>query len=306
MTDRIYIIGAGAIGKALAVFLKLEGRNVTLLRGSVDGTMDYRELIEVILPDGTAAQTMVDVTTPERVTSFDGLVVLANKSFGNERLAALLEPKIRDVPVVLMQNGLGIEQPFINRHFPLIFRCVLFATSQSISRERLQFRAVTASPVGVVRGVVANLSCIIQQLNNRYFEFRPEQDIRPLVWKKTIINSVFNTVCPLLETDNGIFYRNKKVVEMAREVVDECIKVAAFDGIRLDAEDVMDGLLQISRCSEGMLISTYQDLRRQQPTEIDALNLAIVRAADRLPGSGRVPATRLLGTLIQLKSELQR
>ncbi|HCZ36261.1 MAG TPA: ketopantoate reductase, partial [Cytophagales bacterium] len=34
--NNIYIIGAGAIGKALAVFLNRAGKNVTLVRGSVN------------------------------------------------------------------------------------------------------------------------------------------------------------------------------------------------------------------------------------------------------------------------------
>lgn len=34
--DHIYIIGNGVIGKALAVALILNGRKVTILRGSVD------------------------------------------------------------------------------------------------------------------------------------------------------------------------------------------------------------------------------------------------------------------------------
>ena len=36
MEERIFIIGAGAVGKALAVFLKLEGRSVCIIRGSMD------------------------------------------------------------------------------------------------------------------------------------------------------------------------------------------------------------------------------------------------------------------------------
>lgn len=32
LTNNIYIIGAGAIGKALAVLLKLQGKNVTIIR----------------------------------------------------------------------------------------------------------------------------------------------------------------------------------------------------------------------------------------------------------------------------------
>ncbi len=43
MMKRIYIIGSGAIGKALAVFLALENKKVTLIRGSIDNQPMYKE-----------------------------------------------------------------------------------------------------------------------------------------------------------------------------------------------------------------------------------------------------------------------
>jgi 2-dehydropantoate 2-reductase len=36
MKPAIFIVGNGAIGKALAVFLKLQDKDVIILRGSVD------------------------------------------------------------------------------------------------------------------------------------------------------------------------------------------------------------------------------------------------------------------------------
>ena len=45
MEKQIYIIGAGAIGKALAVFLQLNQQKVTLLRGSVNtGTPNLKKI----------------------------------------------------------------------------------------------------------------------------------------------------------------------------------------------------------------------------------------------------------------------
>ena len=49
MKPTIYIIGSGAIGKTLAVFLKLENKNVILIRGSVDDQAARNETIQVTL-----------------------------------------------------------------------------------------------------------------------------------------------------------------------------------------------------------------------------------------------------------------
>ncbi|HET7637840.1 MAG TPA: 2-dehydropantoate 2-reductase N-terminal domain-containing protein [Ktedonobacteraceae bacterium] len=49
MIETVYIIGAGAIGKVLAVCLSNDGKKVVLLRGSVDNGETHRETILVTL-----------------------------------------------------------------------------------------------------------------------------------------------------------------------------------------------------------------------------------------------------------------
>jgi len=46
--DKIYIIGAGTVGKALAVMLKSNSKKVILVRGSVDNIDKYFETIKVM------------------------------------------------------------------------------------------------------------------------------------------------------------------------------------------------------------------------------------------------------------------
>jgi len=48
--EPVYIIGAGAIGKVLAVCLSNDGKKVVLLRGSVDNGERHKETISVGLP----------------------------------------------------------------------------------------------------------------------------------------------------------------------------------------------------------------------------------------------------------------
>ncbi|WP_071836934.1 ketopantoate reductase family protein [Terrimonas ferruginea] len=114
------------------------------------------------------------------------------------------------------------------------------------------------------------------------------------------MNSVFNSVCPLLETDNGIFHRNVAALEIARTVIAECIAVARTQGISLTASEVEESLLKISKLSDGQLISTYQDILAGRRTEIDTLNFEIVRMA----GNVNVSNTKLLGELVRLKADM--
>ncbi|HTF29989.1 MAG TPA: 2-dehydropantoate 2-reductase N-terminal domain-containing protein, partial [Flavitalea sp.] len=92
--NSIFIVGSGAVGKALAVFLKLSGRNITLIRGSINDGSRKTQSIRVETANGTIHEADIDIATLSTFHSIDGIVVLATKSFGNEQLANLLKDKI--------------------------------------------------------------------------------------------------------------------------------------------------------------------------------------------------------------------
>jgi 2-dehydropantoate 2-reductase len=109
--------------------------------------------------------------------------------------------------------------------------------------------------------------------------FRVETDIQREIWRKAIINAVFNSICPLLEVDNGVFVRDADVAGMAREVIRECVALTDRLELGLSEPELLEQLLLISRRSDGQLISTLQDLRSGRPTEIPFLNTAIAGVA---------------------------
>lgn len=307
MKNKIFVVGFGAIGKALAVSLQLDGRDVVILRGSVDDASSRAEQIQVALSDGTTLEAEIEVSTLSRFPNLEGIVVLTNKSYGNEDLSRTLKGKTNSSPIVILQNGLGVERSFVERDFPEIYRCVLFVTSQTVSENTVSFKPVAVSPIGAIKsGDGGNLNRIVEQLNSKNFQFKAEADIQPVIWKKAIINSVFNSICPLLEVDNGIFHRDEKVLAIARRVIEECVAVSKRAGISLEIDEVVERLLLISKSSDGQLISTLQDIRNKRKTEIETLNFEIANIARSLNLEDAVKETKLLGELTRLKSELSR
>jgi 2-dehydropantoate 2-reductase len=303
---KIFIIGAGAIGKTLAVALKLSDKDVVLVRGSVDDGSRSVEKIEVVTNDGAKLEAEIEVGTFSRFSALDGIIVLTNKSFGNDNLARTLEATAKNSPLVILQNGLGVERPFTDHDFPEVYRCVLFVTSQMISTNQIGFKPVTISPIGIIKGSKANLQSVVEHLNSPVFPFKAETDIQTVIWTKAIINSVFNSICPLLEIDNGIFHREAQAVDIAKRVIAECAAIAKENGIDLEADEVIERLLLISKSSDGQLISTLQDINNKRPTEIETLNFEIVNTARILNRENAVVETKLLGELTRLKSELSR
>jgi 2-dehydropantoate 2-reductase len=303
--DPIYIIGSGAVGKSLAVFLTTAGRKATIIRGSVESGPATVENIKVVMSDGSKLESKVGITTFGNVHTLNGIVVVAIKSYGNGKLATVLKPKIGSSPVVVLQNGLGVENPFIEGGFPDVYRVVQFVTCQTIGNNQVRVKPVTACPVGVVKCNVQQLAEIVTTLNTNQFMFRTEQNIEQFVWRKAIINCAFNSICPLLEVDNGIFHRDRGVLAIASEVIEECVVVARTRGIIFDVNDLVENLLLISRSSDGQLISTLVDLQNGQPTEIDTLNLEVARLARQAGIADQVKVTKMLGEMVDLKSRIR-
>lgn len=284
----------------------MAGRNVTLLRGAIDDGSSYGEHIRVHYKDKSLLDAEIAVSTLKNFPQLEGIVVLTNKSFGNRALVEKLKSRAKNTPIVLLQNGLGVEEPFLEKNFREVYRCVLFVTSQQQGEQTISYKPVDFSPIGVVSNRESRLDDIVKALNCTHFKFRGETEIEKIIWQKVVANCVFNSICPLLETDNGIFHRQARVFDLARQVIAECVALAGEKGISLDIVAMETMVLTISKKSDGQIISTLQDIRNGRETEIATLNLEIARIARQLGKENMVATTKLLGELTQMKSDSSR
>lgn len=301
----IYILGAGAVGMPLAAFLARSGRSVVAVRTSRHGAA--RAATEVSVRNGPdTLRVAVETVSLSELTGIDGIVVLAAKCYANRAIAASLREKAARGRLVILQNGVGVERPFLDGPFAEVYRCVLYVSSQAIADNTFAFRSVTSSPLGLVRGEAGDPQGIVGILSTKEFPFHAERNIERQVWKKAIANAVFNSICPLLEVDNGIFVRQDEARELAKTIVTECVTLTDRMGLGLTSTELMEQILLISKRSDGQLISTLQDIRSGRETEIDSLNLEMSRVAASLQPKVDLGRTELLGKMILAKSALQR
>jgi len=300
----IYVFGAGAIGLALATHLANANRSVVLVRTTAEDIDQGPVPIAVNDVKNGACSAQVDTVSLAKIHDIDGIVLIAAKGFANTDIADALVARGCRSPIVILQNGIGVEDPFIEAGFTDMFRCVLYSGGQKTDAYQTNFRSIGSSPIGVVRGQQAILDDCIERLNTLQFPFHAETDIQTEIWKKATINAVFNTICPLLDTDNGVFYRDHRATELAMRVIGECVAVAKALGVELDEQRLREGLLVISEGSEGQLVSTLQDIQNKRQTEIESLNLEIARKAQSLSPPVDVPNTKLLGELTRIKASM--
>lgn len=300
----IHILGTGAVGFPLAAFLSAQGREVVAVRARERGEVPGESAVAVI-GDGGRLSARVPTVGLDHLEEIHGILVVATKAHANASLAAALQGIPIHGPVVLLQNGLDVEEPFLHPHFGTVCRSILYVTSQTLGRNEFSFRSIQPSPIGLVQGAPSALDPCVAALDCDAMPFRAEPSIQREAWRKTLVNAVFNTVGPLLETDNGVFARNEDVATLARDLIGEGVRLAQRIGYDLDEEDLMQQVLRISSGSR-QFISTLQDIREGRETEIDFLNLAIARKAASLHPPVGVPMTELLGRLVRAKSDLHR
>lgn len=299
--ETVYILGSGAIGFPLAVFLTNAGKKVVAVR---TGRNDIpKSTVTVTVGNGPDRESAaVETVSLSRLSRIRGTIVVCAKSYANSAIAHALQEKAATGSIVVMQNGVGVERPFLELQFPIILRSVLYMTSQANSQFDFTFRPIRSSPTGIISGDESNLKKCVTSLTTPGFPLHAETNIQREVWKKAIINSVFNSICPLLDVDNGIFVRDEDAVDMAREVVNECVTLTDRLNLDLGEGELMEQIMAISQGSQGQLISTLQDIRRGRPTEIDSLNLEIARVAASVEPGLNLPRTELLGRMTLIKS----
>lgn len=301
LTETIYVLGCGAISFPLAAHLARAGRSVVAVRTSRNDAV--RSTVTVTVHSGANRfSAPVETVSLSELTRLEGLLVVTAKSYANPAIAQALRDKGATGPVVLLQNGVGVEKPFLEARFFPVYRCVLYATGQATSEHEYTFRPVTASPIGVVSSDGSGLESCVEALTTQGFPFRSEANIERETWKKAVANTVFNSVCPLLEVDNGVFARDEGVAHLARELVRECVTLTDRLGMSLSESELMEQIMLISKRSDGQLISTLQDIRAGRPTEIEFLNLGIARMAASLQPKLDLPRVELLGKMILEKS----
>ena len=103
-------------------------------------------------------------------------------------------------------------------------------------------------------------------------------DMKLAMWRKIVFNCVINPITAITgSTVGGIVDPN--LAPLKRLVIDECLAVAAADGVTFDVDFMT--LIDEVFASAATVASTLQDLQKGRQTEIDHLNGAVVALGAR-------------------------
>jgi 2-dehydropantoate 2-reductase len=111
-------------------------------------------------------------------------------------------------------------------------------------------------------------------------------DIIERVWAKLFINVGINALTAIFNCQNGALLDLPPARAQLAEAVREAVAVAKAMGIPI-REEPLGTTLEVCRATAENISSMLQDVRRQRPTEIDAINGAVVDLGKKLGISTR-------------------
>jgi 2-dehydropantoate 2-reductase len=296
---RIAIVGAGALGSAFGVGFVAAGHDVTFIDVS-PALVDAVNASGITIVDGEKRSTVaVRATTDTASVAAPDLVMVFVKAYQTDSaaqmIASILGP---DTVLATLQNGLGAGEV-------LAGRC---PGSQIVYG--VTYHAATVLEPGIVRHSVGatfagphdgadtgGAQRLADACGDAGWSAQAMADVAPAVWKKLLMNST-NAVAALTGMNGAAEVADLHVQRLLHDVMAETIAVAhALGHTDLDLEACVRDMNDVLRLAGEGRASMLQDFDAERRTEIDALNGAVVRAAEALQID--VPINRALYSLVK-------
>jgi 2-dehydropantoate 2-reductase len=292
----VLIVGTGAMACLFAARLAGSGNAVTLLGSWPEGLAALRQYgVRLLEMDDSTHIYDVQVMDAESCHgSFSKALVLV-KSWQTERVARQLESCLDGSGIALtLQNGFGNVETL-----QAVLGSVRVALGvTTIGARMLEPGYVQHTGEGRVSlGPHDNVTGFGELLKNAGFQVEMIADPQSLLWGKLVINAAINPLTALLRVPNGELLARPSARELMQEAASEAALVAAAKGIRLPYDDPEDAVEAVAKNTASNISSMLQDVLRGTPTEIDAINGAIIRESEKV--GLLAPVNRILWRLVR-------
>jgi 2-dehydropantoate 2-reductase len=211
--------------------------------------------------------------------------IIATKATGLEAAAESLAGRFSGATVMTVQNGLGAEE-VVRRHgeWPLI-SAVTFMSGTKHSDTHVEYILDTPTWLGPYGETpFERVQELAGLLVDSGLKAEALPDLQPAQWAKLIFNATVNGVAALTGLPHDAhFAAETEEADLGRLVhalVDEGKSVAASAGVELHDDPWEMNVLATQRGS-AHYPSMLEDVEAQRPTEVELINGALVREAER-------------------------
>jgi 2-dehydropantoate 2-reductase len=290
------IVGTGAMACLFAARLARTGVVVTMLGSWPEGLSALRTNgVRFLDLNGDEQCYPVQVMDEAKHGVHVSEALILVKSWQTARVAAQLVRCLDGSGIALtLQNGLGNYETLLG---------ALGAERVALGVTTMAARLIEPGYVQqtgegkVTLGLHPKLTHLREVMTKSGFQVESSADPQSLLWGKLVINASINPLSAILGITNGGLLAQADIRELLHEIATETEFIAYHKGIRLPYPDPIDMVEQVATNTAANRSSMLMDILNGRPTEIDAINGAIVQAGEE--AGVPTPVNRVLWQLVR-------
>lgn len=275
-TKKVIILGGGAVGSVIAAALS---RN-TGIRLSLIGRKPHIDIINKngLRISGVTEEISLIRCHDDITASLDHtLVILTTKATDLHDTLEGIGPFIRPSTLFLaLQNGLGISEIILNHPEAVIHPRQLYRGIVGFGATFLEAGSIRFWGGKLIVEERFSGTPFHEIFAGTIIQYHATSSIDKRIWRKVIVNSIYNPLSVFLKTDNKTI-SGEEMNPIKRNLLAEGVAVAKSEGI--DPEISLD---QINRVvSSGNITSMFQDHLKGRKSEIEYINGAIAAIGEK-------------------------
>ena len=270
MSDRIALVGPGAIGSTVAALLHAAGHPVTLCGRTPRDSIEVRPADEapIVVPGPV-------LTDPGAITEPVDVVLLAVKDTQNEQAGQWLA-RLCDARTVVCALQNGVEQvERVGRFCPqsTVVPAAVWVSAEPTPEGAVRLR----TSARLVFPDVEAARTLVDLFDDTAVSVEIDPDFLAAAWHKLLVNAVVGLM--VLTGRRAGMFRRDDVADLARRYLAECLAVARADGAEL-GDDVIDGVVDLlAKSPPDITTSMLTDRESGRQLEWDIRNGVIARKA---------------------------
>lgn len=300
---KIVILGAGALGSLLGVYLA-EEHDVILYCKEKKAKTIIEKGLKVSGINGTL-ELKINASNNLSNQHFD-LGIISVKSYDNETiLKDIIEQKINFNLIASIQNGLKDDFLIENFGIEKILGCVVNEAAKKISDHEVSYVNSGACYFGTLtKDENSNIKkstakSLVKTVNN-YFNANISQEMKKLTWYKNLTTTTITAIYCARNITAKELYLNPYNVELFLKIVEETKQIAIAENVKLEKHPLLKDIFLVETTEEKKKIieskkrkyenikkslyvqSTLQDLRSgKNITEIDSILGTMIQKAKK-------------------------
>jgi 2-dehydropantoate 2-reductase len=297
---RIAVVGAGAMGGLWAARLRAADQSVTIIDVS-------EELISAVRASGLTVQTgagvevaRVEATSDPATVGPVDLVFFFVKAQHTQTAAEMARPLVgAETIVVSQQNGWGNADILAGIFAPAqLVVGVTYHSATVLGPGRVAHTGKGPTTVGpyLDGAPLGQAERVGTLLSAAGIETTVTLQVKAEIWKKLILNAATLPTASLTRLCAGNLGQPGPLLDLVDAVAAEAVAVARAQGYDIDRRERLDRIHTVLAGAGKGKASMLQDVEACRKTEVEVVNGAVVRAAER--AGIDVPLNRAMVALI--------